>query len=117
MEFTNKILHCVDCDSTFVFTADEQVFFHDKQFVHEPKHCKLCRARRSTRSLRVRVETAATCSECGRETIVPFKPTKGLPIMCRCCFQRFVIPRRCEPQSLVDRMTVQEKLSEVESPA
>jgi CxxC-x17-CxxC domain-containing protein len=27
-----------------------------------------------------------TCSQCGRETTVPFKPTKGRPVYCRECF-------------------------------
>jgi CxxC-x17-CxxC domain-containing protein len=27
-----------------------------------------------------------TCSQCGRETTVPFKPTQGRPVYCRECF-------------------------------
>jgi CxxC-x17-CxxC domain-containing protein len=30
---------------------------------------------------------AATCSECGKETEVPFNPTPGKPVYCRECFQ------------------------------
>jgi len=30
---------------------------------------------------------AATCSECGQETEVPFNPTPGKPVYCRDCFQ------------------------------
>jgi CxxC-x17-CxxC domain-containing protein len=30
---------------------------------------------------------SATCSECGRETEVPFNPTPGKPVYCRDCFQ------------------------------
>jgi CxxC-x17-CxxC domain-containing protein len=30
---------------------------------------------------------AATCSECGKETEVPFNPTPGKPVYCRDCFQ------------------------------
>lgn len=29
----------------------------------------------------------AVCSECGRETEVPFNPTPGKPVYCRECFQ------------------------------
>ena len=29
----------------------------------------------------------ATCSECGQECKVPFKPTEGKPVFCRDCFQ------------------------------
>lgn len=30
----------------------------------------------------------ATCSECGKETEVPFKPTEGRPVFCRDCFAK-----------------------------
>ncbi|HJX24294.1 MAG TPA: CxxC-x17-CxxC domain-containing protein [Candidatus Bathyarchaeia archaeon] len=30
----------------------------------------------------------ATCSECGKETEVPFKPTTGRPVYCKDCFQK-----------------------------
>ena len=29
-----------------------------------------------------------TCSECGKETEVPFKPTEGRPVYCRECFEK-----------------------------
>ena len=29
-----------------------------------------------------------TCSECGQECEVPFKPTEGKPVYCRECFQK-----------------------------
>lgn len=87
MQFTDKLLTCADCQCTFVFTADEQVFFHEKQFVHEPKRCRQCRAKRSMGRVRFRTETRTTCSQCGEETTVPFRPTKGLPVVCRACFQ------------------------------
>jgi CxxC-x17-CxxC domain-containing protein len=32
------------------------------------------------------VETRATCSQCGKDTTVPFRPTQGRPIFCRECF-------------------------------
>ena len=88
MEFTDRVLKCVDCGSDFVFTAGEQVFFNDKQFKNDPKHCKQCKAKRARGSLRVRPETRTTCSECGVETTVPFKPTQGRPVLCRSCFQK-----------------------------
>ena len=46
MEFQDKILKCVDCGTEFVFTAGEQLFFHDKQFKNEPKRCKGCKGKR-----------------------------------------------------------------------
>ncbi|KKG12227.1 MULTISPECIES: CxxC-x17-CxxC domain-containing protein [unclassified Methanosarcina] len=30
--------------------------------------------------------TKVTCSDCGVETEVPFKPTEGRPVYCRECF-------------------------------
>ena len=47
MEFTDRVLKCVDCGAEFVFTAGEQLFFHDKQFKNDPKHCKQCKAKRA----------------------------------------------------------------------
>ncbi len=88
MEFTDRVLKCVDCGAEFVFTAGEQLFFHDKQFKNDPKHCKQCKAKRARGTQRVRPETRTTCSECGTETTVPFKPTQGRPVLCRSCFQK-----------------------------
>ena len=34
-----------------------------------------------------------TCSECGKETEVPFKPDGERPIYCRDCFQNHKKPR------------------------
>src|SRR5690348_3766700 len=96
MEFQDRVLKCVDCGSDFVFTAGEQLFFHDKQFKNEPKRCKPCKAKRtanvgappSNGGSYVKVETRTSCSACGRETTVPFKPTQGRPVFCRECFQQ-----------------------------
>jgi CxxC-x17-CxxC domain-containing protein len=88
MVFTDRILTCVDCGAEFVFTAGEQVFFNDKQFRNDPKRCKQCKAKRSAGGTRVRAETRTTCSECGEETTVPFKPTQNRPVLCRTCFQK-----------------------------
>ena len=46
MEYQDKILKCIDCGTDFVFTAGEQLFFHDKQFKNEPKRCKNCKGKR-----------------------------------------------------------------------
>lgn len=84
MESTDKILKCVDCGEEFVFSAGEQIFFRDKQFKHEPKHCKKCKAKHTI--VRGRVETAVTGAECGAATTVPFLPHMGRPVLCRSCF-------------------------------
>ncbi|HEY1463989.1 MAG TPA: zinc-ribbon domain containing protein [Terriglobales bacterium] len=94
MEFQDKVLKCVDCGSDFVFTAGEQLFFHDKQFKNEPKRCRGCKTKRvsmvsgGAKPSAVRVETTAVCSSCNKETTVPFRPTQGRPIFCRECFQQ-----------------------------
>jgi len=44
-EFIDRVLKCADCGAEFVFTAGEQLFFHDKQFKSDPKRCKPCRAK------------------------------------------------------------------------
>ncbi|HEV2274390.1 MAG TPA: zinc-ribbon domain containing protein [Acidobacteriaceae bacterium] len=89
MEFVDKVLKCVDCGNDFVFTAGEQLFFHDKQFKNDPKRCKQCKIKRASGTgSAVRTETRTVCSECGAETTVPFKPTQGRPVLCRSCFQQ-----------------------------
>ena len=35
--FDDRILLCSDCHGEFIFTAGEQLFFHDKQFKNDPK--------------------------------------------------------------------------------
>lgn len=92
MEFVDKILKCSDCGSDFVFTAGEQLFFHDKQFKNDPKRCKQCKTKRAAGSSAVRSETRTSCSACGTETTVPFKPTQGRPVLCRQCFQQRRVP-------------------------
>jgi CxxC-x17-CxxC domain-containing protein len=87
MEIIDRVLICVDCGQSFVFTAGEQYFFRDKQFQHDPKRCKACKALRAGAS-RARKETTVICAECGAETSVPFNPTHGWPVFCRSCFQR-----------------------------
>jgi CxxC-x17-CxxC domain-containing protein len=87
--FDDRTLTCIDCGADFIFTAGEQHFFHDKAFKNEPKRCKACKAKRqgSAAAGPGRVETMTKCSQCGRETTVPFKPTQGRPVFCRECFQ------------------------------
>lgn len=92
MEFIDRTLTCVNCGAEFVFTAGEQLFFSSKQFKNDPKHCRDCRSKRALGKLHNYVETRVSCSECGAETTVPFKPTNGRPVLCRVCFQRRPMP-------------------------
>jgi PAS domain S-box-containing protein/CxxC-x17-CxxC domain-containing protein len=94
VEFCDKVLKCIDCGQDFVFTAGEQLFFHIKQFKNDSTRCKSCKGKRlqalgvvpSTTS--PKVETLTVCFNCGKETIVPFNPAQGRPVLCRECFQQ-----------------------------
>lgn len=103
MQFEDRLLKCSDCGNEFVFTAGEQIFFYDKQFKNDPKRCKLCKAKRAGLGKTAsadgasplpfsRTETRTSCSACGIETTVPFKPTQGRPVLCRACFQMKRVP-------------------------
>jgi len=100
MEFTDRVLKCVDCGAEFVFTVGEQRFFHDKEFKNDPKHCKQCKAKRATGGSRVRPETRTNCSQCGEATTVPFKPTQGRPVLCRSCFKQQKTPAQQAHESV-----------------
>jgi len=39
----------------------------------------------------------ATCSDCGTETEVPFKPIEGRPVYCRDCYQKHKNDRPSRP--------------------
>ena len=94
MEYHDKVLKCSECSAEFVFTAGEQMFFADKGFKNELKRCKACKAKRAESSgggangSPIRSETKTSCSQCGKETTVPFRPTQGRPVFCRECFQQ-----------------------------
>ncbi len=100
----DKTLTCVDCRQEFTFTASEQQFFADRQF-SEPRRCPSCRAsRKAARGASdggyasggysaggydrpQREMFSATCSSCGREAQVPFRPNGSKPVYCSDCFK------------------------------
>ena len=43
MEYKDKEITCVDCNTTLIFTAGEQEFYASKGLTNEPKRCKECR--------------------------------------------------------------------------
>jgi CxxC-x17-CxxC domain-containing protein len=116
MNGEDQRITCVDCGTEFVFTAGEQAFYREKGLTHAPTRCKACRdlrkagarggagdgarsaggsapraARPAGHSTSPRsgpkAGFAAVCSNCGRETMVPFQPVEGRPIFCRDCYQ------------------------------
>ena len=93
MEYRDRVLKCIECGTDFVFTSGEQFFYAEKGFRNDPKRCKTCKTHRSQPgdgggSPRERHITSTTCSQCGKETTVPFKLTQGRPVFCRECFQQ-----------------------------
>jgi CxxC-x17-CxxC domain-containing protein len=111
METGDKSITCVDCGEEFLFTAGEQAFYRERGLPNEPTRCKRCReARKAQREGGggggsygghgggygghggghgggAKTMYPATCSNCGKDTQVPFQPTSGRPVLCRDCFQ------------------------------
>ena len=110
MSFQDRTLTCRDCGQQFTFTAGEQEFYQARGFDNEPSRCPDCRkARKQTGGGRERSSDsgyagaprgyerggdrpprqmyAATCSQCGKETQVPFQPRGDKPVYCSDCFE------------------------------
>src|SRR2546423_15612265 len=93
MEFQDRTLKCIDCGADFVFTAGEQLFFHDKQFKNEPKRCKACKGKRAAQvgaggnGGHKKVERKTAWSAGRKKRPGPFKPAQGRPEVCRERFQ------------------------------
>jgi CxxC-x17-CxxC domain-containing protein len=104
----DKTITCVDCGNEFLFTSGEQAFYHERGLTNEPTRCKGCReARKANRGeggggrggghgsggggggfgRTEKTMYPAVCSNCGKDTQVPFQPTSGRPVLCRDCFQ------------------------------
>jgi CxxC-x17-CxxC domain-containing protein len=113
--FSDKTLSCSDCSQEFAFTATEQQFYADRGFT-EPRRCPSCRAARKAArgdsaggsysgggnsggsgsgysggsgggyERAPREMFSATCTNCGREAQVPFRPTGSKPVYCSDCF-------------------------------
>jgi CxxC-x17-CxxC domain-containing protein len=112
--YTDKTVTCSDCGQEFVFTASEQDFYAQRGFT-EPRRCPSCRAsRKAARNSEgggyssgagyssgggssygggggydrgPREMFTATCSNCGKDAQVPFRPTSGKPVYCSDCFR------------------------------
>lgn len=104
---SDRTLTCRDCGQEFVFTAGEQTFYAERSY-SEPTRCKPCRQARKAQQGTgggyssfsggnggggQRQFFPAVCSECGKDTEVPFQPTPGKPVYCRECFQSRRTPR------------------------
>ena len=100
---------CRDCGQPFTFTSGEQDFYASRGF-SEPSRCADCRAARKSQresgsshdsygsssygggygsgSRGPREMFSATCSSCGKEAQVPFRPSADKPVYCSDCFQQ-----------------------------
>ena len=110
---SDQTLTCRDCSMQFTFTEGEQSFYQERGF-SPPTRCPQCRQRRKAErnagggsygsgerggygatdsyggggySNSPRQLYPAICSNCGRETEVPFQPRTDKPVYCRECFQ------------------------------
>jgi CxxC-x17-CxxC domain-containing protein len=95
-QFVDDSIRCIDCGEDFVWTAGEQLFYHDKGLKNPPKRCKSCKQAKNERlsaiataqtlGVKQKVEVIVTCANCEAETTVPFYPSQGRPVFCRTCF-------------------------------
>lgn len=86
--FEDKTLTCKECGSEFVFTAGEQEFYAEKGFTNEPQRCKACRDAKKKAMRANREMFTTTCAACGKEAVVPFRPTEDRPVYCSDCFSK-----------------------------
>ena len=110
MSFQDKTLVCRDCGQPFSFTAGEQEFYAQRGFTNEPSRCPSCRQARKAQQggggyssggysgggggyssgggydRPQRQMYPAVCSQCGKETQVPFQPRGDKPVYCSDCF-------------------------------
>jgi CxxC-x17-CxxC domain-containing protein len=106
MDLQEKSITCFDCETVFTFTVEEQTAFQVKGYTNAPKRCPSCREKRKTRQLKSgvlgniqpgfhteRQMFPVTCSQCGKETQVPFQPRQGRPVYCRDCFSALQVSR------------------------
>jgi CxxC-x17-CxxC domain-containing protein len=103
LSYQDKTLACRDCGQEFVWTAGEQEFYAQRGLVNQPGRCPDCRRARKSQQggggyagggysagggyeRAPRQMYPAVCSECGKETQVPFQPRGDKPVYCSECF-------------------------------
>ncbi len=97
MSFEDKNLTCVECNTTFVFSADDQSFHAQKGYT-DPKRCPDCRSARRAGGGGgggyggAREMHPAVCAQCNKDTEVPFRPSGDRPVYCSDCFSKRPAP-------------------------
>ena len=111
MSYQDRTLTCADCGQQFTWTAGEQEFYAQRGLTNEPRRCPDCRRARKSQQggggyasgggysgggggyssgggyeRPARQMYPAVCSECGKETMVPFQPRGDKPVYCSDCF-------------------------------
>ncbi|CAA9586986.1 MAG: hypothetical protein AVDCRST_MAG18-4026 [uncultured Thermomicrobiales bacterium] len=112
MSYQDRTLTCADCGQDFTWTAGEQEFYAQRGLTNEPRRCPDCRRARKSQQggggggyasgggygggggyssgggydRPQRQMFAAVCSQCGKETQVPFQPRGDKPVYCSDCF-------------------------------
>ena len=109
MSYQDRTLTCVDCGQQFTWTAGEQEFYAQRGLTNEPRRCPDCRRARKAQQggggsyasggysggsysagggydRPQRQMYPAVCSQCGKETQVPFQPRGDKPVYCSACF-------------------------------
>ncbi|MDQ3466680.1 MAG: zinc-ribbon domain containing protein [Chloroflexota bacterium] len=114
---SDQTLTCRDCGQEFTFTAGEQAFYQERGFSEPQRCPSCRASRKAQRSASgydsgscggysggfsysaggngggggyssgPRQMYPAVCSNCGKETEVPFEPRTDKPVYCRECFQ------------------------------
>ncbi|MGN6672870.1 MAG: zinc-ribbon domain containing protein, partial [Thermomicrobiales bacterium] len=99
MSYQDKTLTCRDCGQEFVWTAGEQEYYAQKGFANEPRRFPDSRRARNSQQgggyasaggysagggyeRPQRQMYPAVCSNCGKETMVPFQPRGDKPVYC-----------------------------------
>ena len=105
MSYQDRTLTCADCGQQFTWTAGEQEFYASRGLVNQPGRCPECRSARKAQmggggsyssaggystgggyERPQRQMYPAVCSQCGKETMVPFQPRGDKPVYCSECF-------------------------------
>ncbi len=95
MAYEDRNLTCAECNSEFVFSADDQQYHADHEY-QDPKRCPSCRqAKRDSGGGGggggdggPRQMYDAVCASCGSACQVPFQPRQDRPVYCSDCFSK-----------------------------
>jgi CxxC-x17-CxxC domain-containing protein len=88
------LLTCADCGQEYTLSSKDQEFFQMRGY-SMPKRCTACRQAKKNEQGATRENqtnetqgTTVTCSDCGKQTTVPFEPHGDRPVYCQDCYQK-----------------------------